>query len=322
MFEALSSHWLPYVLRKSDFDHGETRLSLRADEGDLKRLNKRLRGDTDCEMVCVFQNALSEEDSSVTNIYPVLVGVSRGSITVFYACAKPASSLAEEALANMRYDVRVSGLMIDGRKRRLLQDLRPDAIDLSIKYFEDNPLTEPLEAQVRSLCRRYFNEEKLAEDSLRRKKVSEAYLEVQERLKSQTAETAPFASTIDFAAEFFKVAERGDGNKFPTMFLRVAVNDNVASRGEVAMGMPEFYKTIRRKKLFPAEDKAKFVFYVDPSDYHVKQKDPGPAIVHVFVKVGDLYDYCGDLCLSKWKKEWKVRDWRPNDEFTDILDHL
>ena len=140
VFEALSSHWLPYALRKSDFDHGETRQSLRVDEGDLERLNKRLRRETNCEMICVFQNALSAEDSSVTNIYPVIIGVSRGSITVFYAFAKPASSLAEESLANMRYDVSVSGLMIDDRERRLLQDLRPNAIDLSIKYFEDKPL--------------------------------------------------------------------------------------------------------------------------------------------------------------------------------------
>lgn len=210
----------------------------------------------------------------------------------------------------------------DDWKYRFFQDVHPDVINLAMKYC-DKEYEKALQSQVDGLSKRYRKEEKLAADIKRRKKTSKTYLEIQERLKSQTVETTPFASAIDFATEFFNVAEDGGSDdKFPTMFLRVAINDNAASRGEVAMGLSEFYKTIRRKKLFSAEDKAKFIFYVDPHDYNIKQKDPIAAIVHIFVKVGELYDYCGDLCLTKWKKEWKVRDWRPNDEFTDILDYL
>lgn len=327
VFDALHAHWLPYRLRRNDL--GDERNGIRGglqNDEETVRWMKQYEIPCDADCAYLLRNALPAESNAETNLYPVMVAMrQRNTVAVFYACARPPEAFPEETLDRLPQVIEASlDCSEEDYAGRLVKDLNPEALDIAAKMPSREELAGSLKTRATGLLREYWLEykSKVRRQRMeeRMKTVTSGYMATLERLKSRADEVARYASAVDFAAAFFRMVETASDDFDPKLFYRVAVQDDEASRLEVALGLQQFYKTIRQKKTFPPEDNAHFVFYADPDDYHIKPKNPQIARVHVLVKIGEQYDYCGDLHLVKWNKEWKVRDWSGNDGFAEEED--
>lgn len=151
----------------------------------------------------------------------------------------------------------------------------------------------------------------------RRAKVKSQYQSVIERAARPESRSERFASAIDFAKNAISMAER-DG--IPTSwFYCVAKLSQLGITSEQLTCEAQFDaggiastidKTIRKKMALPTSANATFMFVVDPSDYDVKQEQPTSAWVHVLVTIGDEWEFCGRLGLTRVKDRWTIDNWQ------------